>query len=84
MPKVRMTRTARGSRDGLRVEEFVVGQEYDVPDSLIIAFATMGAIETPEVVQMGDIETPETDQVKAVELEPSDKPRRGRPRKNAG
>lgn len=78
MPKVRMTRTERASRDGLHVEEFVVGQEYDVPDSLILAFATMGAIETPENIAVGDIETPEVNPFAAPQPERTDKQRRGR------
>lgn len=48
MPVIKMSRTERGSCNGLTVETFEQGVEYDIPDSLIVEFATMGAIETPE------------------------------------
>lgn len=58
MPVIKMSRTERGSRDGLRVETFIEGVEYDIPDSLVVAFRTMGALEedlhkpteTPEAI----------------------------------
>lgn len=49
MPVIKMSRTERGSCNGLTVETFEQGVEYDIPDSLIVEFATMGAIEGEEL-----------------------------------
>lgn len=77
MPKIKMRRTTRGSPDGLGVNCYVQGVEYDVPDSLVIEFRTMGVIEAPGGDR--DIETQAIDpreEVAAIAM-----PKRGRPRK---
>ncbi len=43
MPKLKMKKTAKGAPDGAIVQEYLAGEEYDVPQSLFDAF----------VVQMG-------------------------------
>lgn len=76
MPKIKMNRTARGSRNGLTVETFVQGVEYDIPDALILAFQTMGVIEDGEAAA-GPLETPENP-LGEQPTERNDAPRRGR------
>lgn len=77
MPKIRMKRTTRGSPDGLTVNCYVQGVEYDVPDSLVIEFRTMGAIEAPDGDH--DIENQAIDPRTETAAIPM--PKRGRPRK---
>jgi len=77
MPKIKMKRTTRGSPDGLSVNCYVQGVEYDVPDSLIVEFRTMGVIESPDGGR--DIETQAIDPREEVAAIAT--PKRGRPRK---
>lgn len=49
---VRMIRTARGSPDGLRLQQYIAGTDYDIPRVLAEQFYEMNvaqpAMETPE------------------------------------
>ena len=49
MQKVKMLKEVLGSRDGIKVEKFVEGSEYEVSDSLLNDFISMGAVELVEV-----------------------------------
>lgn len=62
MPKIIMTRDERGSRNGLVVEKFKAGVEYDVPESLARAFISIGAAQLPAetaAIKPAEIERPE-------------------------
>lgn len=49
---VHMIRTERGSPDGVRLQRYIAGQDYDLPVALARQFISMGvaqpAIENPE------------------------------------
>ena len=47
MRTITMSRTEKGSRTGTTVETFEAGHQYDVPESLALAFEAMGAIDKP-------------------------------------
>ena len=45
MPKVLMLETAKGSPDGITVNTYEKGEQYDLPDDLISCFVDSGCIE---------------------------------------
>lgn len=49
MQKVKMLKEVLGSHDGIKVEKFLEGSEYEVSDSLLNDFISLGAVEMVEV-----------------------------------
>lgn len=66
MTKVRMLKTVKGSPNGLTVQNYKIGEVYDIPDALLKCFIDDGAVELakPKKIELEnkiieDIETPE-------------------------
>lgn len=53
MQKVKMLKEVLGSHDGIKVEKFLEGSEYEVSDGLLNDFISMGAVE---MVESKDVE----------------------------
>lgn len=45
MKRYKMTKTVKGSQDGVRVELFQEGKEYELTDDLAKCFEEMGAVK---------------------------------------
>lgn len=75
MSKVRMLATVKGSPNGIKVQNYKIGEVYDIDGDLLKCFIDAGVVElaNPKKVEITVIETPE------IELETQDiKKKRGR------
>lgn len=84
--KLKMLHTSKGSPNGVTINTYHAGREYDMPESLAVAFVEQMhvaayikniEIETPEQVE---IETPEKP-IKLEQTKKTIKKKRGQPRK---
>lgn len=57
--KVRMLKTVKGSPNGIKVQNYKVGETYDVPEALLKCFIDDGAVELAEPRKFPEIETKE-------------------------
>jgi len=84
--KIKMTKIAKGSTNGITLNTYHTGQEYDIPESLAVAFihhmkvaefvVAPVEIEIPEQIE---IEVPEQIEIEAPKKTIKRKP--GRPKK---
>ena len=73
--KIKMLKTAEGSPDGISIEKYNAGEEYDVNNALYKAFVIDMKIATPvnNVIEDIDIKRSIVPENKAIETSPSNK-----------